>query len=78
MKRQTTAWYPIGKQKITKKRKVMKPLMKIEGLDIKEIDFSETTAHKNFADVKFFDKEGKWLVNTNKSEEQILKKRAMK
>lgn len=78
-KRKTIAWYPEGKYKVTGKTKVMADLMTYKGLDIKEIDFAQTTAYQNFADVKFFDKKGEWVIPTHKIEEKLksigLKKR---
>ena len=68
----TKAIYKVGEHRdrtpITEVKE--KPLMTYKGLKIKKIDFTETTAMSEFADVEFYDKEGKWTINVNRIEEK--------
>jgi TATA-box binding protein (TBP) (component of TFIID and TFIIIB) len=69
-KLKTTAIYPTGKYKITGEKIIEKPLMIYieDGYEylIKTINFRETTANKNFADVTFYNKSGNWTIDINK------------
>ena len=74
-KMKTIAIYPTGnKYHITGSKTIEKPLMiyKEDGqiFLIKKIDFRETTASSNFADVEFYNKAGKYTINTNRIEEE--------